>query len=225
MAEGASGLPAHAVIMKPACSAQVAVLFVTLLAAGGWREPGNVSRHGCPTHIAPSDHGAGAAVWVWQWMVALSPLRGCVCHGCGHGHGGLCSGGMLGAYAAPAGGIERVDGHADYYAVLGIGRGATAKQMKKAYRRRSVELHPDKHPASEKEEWEDKFVELVNAYQVLSDPDSRARYDAGETDDSVNEQYRCACNGWAWGRASARGVASRVAPPRQSGWSLRLLLA
>lgn len=69
----------------------------------------------------------------------------------------------------------------DPYAVLGVGKSASQRDIKKAYRKLAREVHPDKHPASEKEEYERRFIELANAYEILSDPDRRALYDADPT--------------------------------------------
>ena len=63
----------------------------------------------------------------------------------------------------------------DYYDVLGVGRDASAQDIKKAYRRLAVQLHPDKNPGNK--EAEEKFKEAAEAYSVLSDADKRARYE------------------------------------------------
>ena len=63
----------------------------------------------------------------------------------------------------------------DYYEVLGVERNANADEIKKAYRKAAIKYHPDKNPGDK--EAEDKFKEAAEAYDVLSNPDKRARYD------------------------------------------------
>ncbi len=63
----------------------------------------------------------------------------------------------------------------DYYEVLGVEKTATADQIKKAYRKKAIQYHPDKNPGDK--EAEEKFKEAAEAYEVLSNPDKRARYD------------------------------------------------
>lgn len=65
---------------------------------------------------------------------------------------------------------------ADHYEVLGVDRAATAEEIKKAYRRLARELHPDVNPSQDAAE---RFKLVTHAYDVLSDPDQRERYDLG----------------------------------------------
>ncbi len=62
----------------------------------------------------------------------------------------------------------------DYYEVLGIDRGASDEEVKRAYRKLAVKFHPDKNPGDAQAE--EKFKELGEAYDVLMDPDKRAAY-------------------------------------------------
>lgn len=64
----------------------------------------------------------------------------------------------------------------DYYEVLGVSREATAEEIKKAYRRLARKYHPDANPDN-KAEAEERFKEIAEAYEVLSDPEKRANYD------------------------------------------------
>lgn len=63
----------------------------------------------------------------------------------------------------------------DYYEVLGVSRTATAKEIAAAYRKKAIKYHPDSNPGDEGAT--QKFKQAAEAYEVLSDPDKRARYD------------------------------------------------
>ena len=63
----------------------------------------------------------------------------------------------------------------DYYEVLGLQKGASEEEVKKAFRKMAMKYHPDKNPGDKAAE--EKFKEINEAYSVLSDPDKKNKYD------------------------------------------------
>jgi DnaJ-class molecular chaperone len=77
----------------------------------------------------------------------------------------------------------------DPYKVLGVSRRATDAEIKKAHKKLAIKYHPDKNPD---EDAKDKFVEMVQAYGVLSDPEKRRNYDhTGFSDPREVRVLRC----------------------------------
>ncbi len=76
----------------------------------------------------------------------------------------------------------------DPYEILGVARTASPEDIQKAYRRLAKKLHPDLNPGNK--ESEERFKEVAGAYDLLSDPDKRRRFDSGEIDASGSERPR-----------------------------------
>lgn len=76
----------------------------------------------------------------------------------------------------------------DYYKILGVSRGASSADIKRAYRKLSLKYHPDKNPS---EDASKKFAEIANAYSVLSDDDKRRVYDQGGEEAVKQQEQRC----------------------------------
>ena len=73
---------------------------------------------------------------------------------------------------------KKSDDENDYYKILGVKKEATDAEIKKAYRKLALKWHPDKNP-NNREEAEEKFKKINEAYSVLSDKDKRRQYDRG----------------------------------------------
>ncbi|MEA5468026.1 DnaJ domain-containing protein, partial [Spirulina sp. 06S082] len=63
----------------------------------------------------------------------------------------------------------------DYYAILGVSKTSSAEEIKKSFRKLALKYHPDRNPGDQKAEA--RFKEISEAYEVLSDPDKRKKYD------------------------------------------------
>ncbi|HVF92754.1 MAG TPA: J domain-containing protein [Sphingomonas sp.] len=90
---------------------------------------------------------------------------------------------------------------ADPYQILGVARGTSEADIKKAYRKLAKELHPDRNKDNPKTA--ERFSQVTNAYDLLSDKDKRARFDRGEIDGDGNP---AAPFGYGGGRPGAAGA-------------------
>jgi curved DNA-binding protein len=89
----------------------------------------------------------------------------------------------------------------DYYKILGVSRGASASEIKGAYRKLAMQHHPDRNPGDKQAE--ERFKEMNEAYQVLSDPQKRSRYDQLGASYSQWQQDGTPGN-FNWGQWTAR---------------------
>ena len=76
----------------------------------------------------------------------------------------------------------------DPYQELGVSKGASADEIKKAFRKLAKELHPDKNPGDKAAE--ERFKRITAAFDLLGDAEKRAKYDRGEIDADGREQFR-----------------------------------
>jgi DnaJ-class molecular chaperone len=87
----------------------------------------------------------------------------------------------------------------DPYKELGVARGASQDEIKKAFRKLAKELHPDKNPGNT--EADERFKRVTAAFDIVGDKDKRAKFDRGEIDADGREQFR----GFGGGAAGGRG--------------------
>jgi len=118
--------------------------------------------------------------------------------------------------------------HKDYYRTLGVDRGATPSQVKRSYRQLARKLHPDVNTSDESAA--EKFKEVQEAYQVLSDPEKRGFYDrhgfyrdgvSADTSDVFREAgdfpgFAAGGNGWGAGQGSISDLFSELFSARRS---------
>lgn len=102
----------------------------------------------------------------------------------------------------------------DFYDVLGVGRDASPEEIQRSYRKLARTYHPDvnKDPAAER-----RFQEISEAYDVLSDPDTRRRYDAFGPD---FRQVPEGVDADTWARASRPGGTRRTTSSHERGWDV-----
>src|SRR4029453_13155596 len=99
---------------------------------------------------------------------------------------------------------------ADPYKTLGVAPGASADEIKKAYRKLAKKLHPDVNPGNKK--IETQFKEATAAYDLLSDAEKRRKFDAGEIDDQGNPRGFSGWGGTGGRAGGAAGAGARRGP-------------
>ena len=100
---------------------------------------------------------------------------------------------------------------ADLYSTLGVARGASEADIKKAYRELAKELHPDRNKDNPKAS--DRFSKVTQAYDILTDKDKRAQYDRGEIDEDGNPRAPFGFGGAGGAGAGAGGFRGRPTGP------------
>ena len=102
---------------------------------------------------------------------------------------------------------------ADPYATLGVARGATEADIKKAYRKLAKELHPDRN--KDNKAASDRFSKVTQAYDLLTDKDKRARFDRGEIDGDGNP-----ASPFGYGAGAGGGGGFRPGPGGRGGFDM-----
>jgi curved DNA-binding protein len=92
----------------------------------------------------------------------------------------------------------------DYYSILGVAKSATADEIRKAYRKLALRYHPDKTKGDKAAN--EKFMEINEANQVLSDPDKRKKYDEFGADWKQYEEAGARQGGFDWSKYAAAGA-------------------
>src|SRR5438309_7148040 len=88
----------------------------------------------------------------------------------------------------------------DYYKILGLQKAATPEEIKKSYRKLAVKYHPDKNPGNKQAE--EKFKEINEAYEVLSDNEKRKKYDEMGSNWNAYQQNQGSSGGFDWSQYS-----------------------
>ena len=104
----------------------------------------------------------------------------------------------------------------DPYKELGVSRGASADEIKKAFRKLAKELHPDKNPGNTVAD--ERFKRITAAFDVLGDKDKRAKFDRGQIDADGREQFRGFGGGAGVGRGGPAGHPFGQGGARQQGF-------
>eukprot|EP00897_Mesotaenium_endlicherianum_P007432 jgi/Mesen1/6717/ME000344S06001 len=150
-----------------------------------------------------SDFAQGPAGWK-----KATAGRECCASGAGWQPNGRALGGAAAAASAAVGGARhfhstgtREMAKRDFYSVLGVGKGADGKEIKKAYYELAKKLHPDANKGDPKAE--EKFQEIQEAYEVLKDDEKRAMYD--QVGPEAFEQHTNGGGGGGEGNARAYG--------------------
>jgi curved DNA-binding protein len=114
---------------------------------------------------------------------------------------------IISTYFSPYSGGKYME-YKDYYKTLGVERNASKEEIKRAYRKLALKTHPDRNPGNTKAE--ENFKEINEAYQVLSDPEKRARYDQLGESYTQWQQGGAPGGGFNWDDWSTSGSSGNV---------------